>query len=269
VDVKDYWDELASSGAWSTTSLYGSHVDATNYNCLTRRECVRELLAAEGTCERILDIGCGTGDYFTIAAGHQASYHGIDWSRGMAQGAIGTVAGLGSKHLIVVGSGVAIPYASNCFDIVLAIGYIEYFANPREAIQEIRRVLKPDGILVMQSYKRDVFQTLDELGRRLGNRYRSLLGAKRTRSDKSWPWEKQYSRRGLDRLLAPFGFERTDYRFNNHWIYWRSLQVRWPGLYIRASEVLNRLNSAWCSCLAVNYVGKYKLRKTPTGDGAA
>jgi ubiquinone/menaquinone biosynthesis C-methylase UbiE len=265
VDVKDYWEGLARSGTWSTTTLYGSHVDATNYNCLTRRECVRQLLAAEGTCERILDIGCGTGDYFTIAADHQASYHGIDWSYFMARGANAKVAAQGSRHLIVVGSGVAIPYASDCFDIVLAIGYIEYFANPEEALKEIRRVLKPDGILVMQSYKRDVFLTLGQLGRKLRNRYRYLRGAETPSSDKSWPWERQYSRRGLDSLLEPFGFERMDYRFNNHWIYWHSLQLRWPGLYIRSSEVLNRINSAWCSCLAVNYVGKYRLHKTPAG----
>ena len=62
MNVKDYWEDLARSGAWGTTSLYGSPVDATNYNWITRRECVRQLLSAEGKCEKVLDIGCGTGD---------------------------------------------------------------------------------------------------------------------------------------------------------------------------------------------------------------
>jgi len=251
VDVREYWEDLARTGMWSTARLYGNRVDATNYNCLTRRDCVQQLLAAEGHCERILDIGCGTGDYFAIAEGHQASYHGIDWSWHMARGAAGKVNAQGRKHLVSVASGVGLPYASNCFDVVLAIGYVEYFADPKVPMEEIRRVLKPGGILVMQSFKRDLFGTLG----------RMLLWL-RTGSNKSWPWERQYSKRGLDSLLAGYGFSRMDYRFNNHWIFGRSFQMRWPNAYIRISEALNRINSAWSSFLAVNYVGKYRLRKS-------
>jgi ubiquinone/menaquinone biosynthesis C-methylase UbiE len=264
VGVKEYWEDLARSGAWSTARKYEGQVDANNYNCITRRECVQQLLAVDGKYERVLDIGCGTGDYFTIAKDHQASYHGMDWSWHMARGAVRKVDAQGRQHLIVVGSGVGIPYASNCFDVVLAIGFIEYFADPDGAIKEICRVLKPGGILVMQSFKPDLFGTLSHVGTRLRHGYQRLLSGSKSGSDKSWPWEKQYSRRGLDSLLMRSGFVRVDYRFNNHWIYFRSLQLKWPSAYIRISDALNRANSAWSSFLAVNYVGKYRLLKAQT-----
>lgn len=261
MDAKEYWEDLARTGAWSTVRLYGSRFDVTNYNCLTRRECVQDILATEGRFEKILDIGCGTGDYFTIAEEHQAAYHGIDWSWHMARGAAAKVDGRGNKHLVVVGSGATLPYASDSFDVVLAIGYIEYFADPSGPMREIRRVLKPGGVLVMQSFKRDLFGSLGRVGERLRFVYGRLLGRNGPSTYKTWPWEKQYSRRGLDRMLKRFGFAHLDHRFNNHWIYFRSLQVRWPTVNIRISETLNRLNSAWWGFLAVNYVGKYRLVK--------
>jgi hypothetical protein len=76
---------------------------------------------------------------------------------------------------------------------------------------------------------------------------------------------KHYSRRALDRLLAPFGFMRQDHRFNNFYVLPRLLQLKFPNFYIGLSEKLARSNSTFWSFLAVNYVGKYKLQTSQVG----
>jgi SAM-dependent methyltransferase len=257
MDFKRYWEGRAHKGSWSTQRLYEGPLSPYNYNFITRREGVRQLLAADGRLPRILDVGCGTGDYFEIASLHGASYHGVDWSWKMVREAAARVDGHGKRHLFVTASGAHLPYRDHSFDLVLAVGYIEYFADPAGAIQEIARVLKPGGILVMQSFKRDLFQTLNRSGARMRAALRRLL-KRRRRGGAGLP-VKLYSRRGLDRLLAPAGFVPVDHRFNNHWVFPRFLMMKYPGPYIRMSERLNRLNSVLVSCLAVNYIGKYVL----------
>ena len=256
---KDYWGDRTRTGKWG--ALSSQKVNAYNYNFITRREGVRQLLESDGKIERILDIGCGTADYFELAELHQASYHGVDYSKNMLEQAIPRIGGLGKQHLLLVGSGDTLPYPDNSFDLVLAIGYIEYFSDPIPTIREISRVLKPNGTLVMQSFKRDLFCTLDGLLiNRLWRTYRRLFSRGNSQASSKLSIT-HYSGRGLDRLLSPFGFERMDYRFNNHYVLPRVLQMKFPELYIRISENLNRSNSTLLSFLAVNYIGKYTLRK--------
>lgn len=49
----------------------------------------------------------------------------------------------------VVGSGEALPFANNSFDLVIATQVFEYFSSPRLAADQIYTVLKPGGMLLM------------------------------------------------------------------------------------------------------------------------
>jgi SAM-dependent methyltransferase len=49
----------------------------------------------------------------------------------------------------VLGKGEQLPFNSDTFDLVLATGVFEYFPEPRVAANEIHRVLKPGGHLLM------------------------------------------------------------------------------------------------------------------------
>jgi ubiquinone/menaquinone biosynthesis C-methylase UbiE len=258
VEFKEYWEKRAQAGTWGP--LYERRLDARNYNFITRRAGVRQLLEGDGKFERMLDVGCGTGDYFELAALHDSSYHGMDFSPTMVEEAVRRVDGHGKHHLLVVGAGENLPYEDNSFDLVTAIGYIEYIPDPLATIREIRRVLKPGGVLVMQAFKPDLFCTVDRvLMNRLLSMYRRLRGGKRAAPA---PGVNHYSQRRLDGMLAPYGFERTDYRFNNFFVMPRFLQLKFPNVYIRLSEALTKSNSTFWSFLAVNYIGRYSLKKT-------
>lgn len=49
----------------------------------------------------------------------------------------------------VIGKGQELPFRDGTFDLVMATGVFEYFPEPRVAAEQLRRVLKPGGYLMM------------------------------------------------------------------------------------------------------------------------
>ncbi|QIB33343.1 class I SAM-dependent methyltransferase [Ancylobacter pratisalsi] len=58
----------------------------------------------------------------------------------------------------------ALPFPDASFDVVVSFETIEHVPNPTTALRELRRVLKPDGLLIISTPDRDVYT--DALGNR-------------------------------------------------------------------------------------------------------
>lgn len=86
----------------------------------------------------VVDIGCGTGKYrkFILSLPHVNSYIGIDFYK-TEQAKM--VADLNSN----------IPVADNSFDTALCISVLEHLLEPQNALNEIYRILKPGGHLLL------------------------------------------------------------------------------------------------------------------------
>jgi len=85
---------------------------------------------------RVLDVGSGMG-YLQDAV---ADYTGIDISR--------SAAAVYHKPF-VAGTATAMPFADHEFDAAWSIWVIEHIPNPEAALLEIRRVVKPGGLIYM------------------------------------------------------------------------------------------------------------------------
>lgn len=254
MSLRDYFEERSKD--WG--SLYDRAADLGSYNFQTRREAVLRLLAADGPFARVLDVGCGTGDYVGVAARHGGAYFGLDFAPGMIRAARERTADAGHPVHLAVGAGERLPYRDDAFDLVLALGYIAYFADPRPALGEIRRVLRPGGSLVLQCSKADLFGTID---RALLNPLLSLLRDGRLHRPvlpDGWV-NVRYSERRLDDLAREAGFERTGRAFNNFNVLPAILRRRHPGRAIRWSEALTRGRPDRWRFLAVNYIARYVL----------
>ncbi|MDI6754906.1 MAG: class I SAM-dependent methyltransferase [Thermodesulfobacteriota bacterium] len=93
---------------------------------------------------RILDIGCGTGRFTAEYLKRGARVYGLDSSPEMIEYA-------GRKHRGIefkVGKAEALPYPDNHFDSVVIVTTLEFATDPQKVLAEIRRILKPDGILL-------------------------------------------------------------------------------------------------------------------------
>lgn len=91
--------------------------------------------------EQYLDISCGRGQLVELARQQGSVGHGLDLSH--------TALKLSHrerriKNLVTANSQV-LPYASDVFDVVSNIGSLEHYVDMKTAVQEMARVLKPNG----------------------------------------------------------------------------------------------------------------------------
>jgi 2-polyprenyl-3-methyl-5-hydroxy-6-metoxy-1,4-benzoquinol methylase len=103
-----------------------------------------ELLTEDITNRKLLDAGCGTG-WFSKAAVERGA---IVTSMDLGESLLAKVA-LKCSSERLVGSILAIPCQDNVFDIIISSEVIEHVPDPFKAMQELYRVLKPGGTLVL------------------------------------------------------------------------------------------------------------------------
>jgi ubiquinone/menaquinone biosynthesis C-methylase UbiE len=100
--------------------------------------------------ERVLDVGCGTGEHLLFFHNRGCDVTGVDPSDPML-----AVAGqkLGSKAELYSGKAEDLPFSDNEFDIVSLITCLEFTDDPEKAISEAIRVCKGRVFLgVLNSY---------------------------------------------------------------------------------------------------------------------
>lgn len=97
--------------------------------------------------ERVLDIGSGTGVYVPYLRQFIPAerYIGLDISYGMTQAGIENA---DSPTHFVVGDMEEIPFADNSFDVILANFVLYHAYDVEHALEEIHRVLHPEGVLI-------------------------------------------------------------------------------------------------------------------------
>ena len=98
---------------------------------------------------RILDLGCGTGRFTTpLAARFHAMVCGLDRSAKMLAIARRT---LHSPAVLVQGSAETLPFGPAAFDAVLVSMVLHHIRLQAGALDEIRRVMRPDGTLIVRT----------------------------------------------------------------------------------------------------------------------
>lgn len=92
---------------------------------------------------RILDAGCGTGGFARIASGHAVTQ--LDIASAMCRKAA-------QGGFAVCGSVEFLPFADESFDAVLSSLVLQWVPHWRRAMDEMKRVLKPGGVLAVSSF---------------------------------------------------------------------------------------------------------------------
>jgi len=97
----------------------------------------------------ILDIGCGTGAVLAAIANRNQKINtlaGIDISPEMVNIASKR---LGVRADLRTGDAENLPWKDSSFDVVLCLDSFHHYPNPRKALFEMNRVLKPNGRLIL------------------------------------------------------------------------------------------------------------------------
>ena len=109
---------------------------------------------------RVLDVACGTGLLLQrlLAQWPGIEAYGIDASEDMLAQACLALKGQPHVHLeqVQIGSGEAamLPYAAETFDLITCTNALHDMLDPLVLLSELRRLLAPDGQLVIEDFAR-------------------------------------------------------------------------------------------------------------------
>lgn len=96
----------------------------------------------------VLDIACGTGYGLKILSRSARLVTGADVNMEAAREAKREC---GDGKAVVLGNGLALPFPDECFEAVTSFETLEHLHRRREFLAELRRVLKPDGNLILST----------------------------------------------------------------------------------------------------------------------
>jgi ubiquinone/menaquinone biosynthesis C-methylase UbiE len=103
---------------------------------------------------KVLDLGCGSGQYSQIFKDKNAFYFGVDFSEKLIEIAknqyLNTT--INNKIQFIFANAFSLPFEDNFFDLVFSIATLHHIPSQKlrkEFIKEIKRVLKKDGILII------------------------------------------------------------------------------------------------------------------------
>ncbi|MBI4387554.1 MAG: methyltransferase domain-containing protein [Candidatus Omnitrophica bacterium] len=116
---------------------------------------IQKWINAKGS-ERILDVACGTGvlEQMLVSGHLNQSITGIDISEKMLAVAKQKLGGYPNLTFLK-GSASQIPLPDDHFDIVVCANSFHYFDKPLVCLNEMRRVLKTEGRIVILDWCRD------------------------------------------------------------------------------------------------------------------
>jgi ubiquinone/menaquinone biosynthesis C-methylase UbiE len=106
--------------------------------------------------ERVLDVACGTGVVTRLAAprvGTSGQIIGLDLNVGMLDVARSLPPRTGAAIVWLQGSATAIELDDATMDVVLCQQGLQFFPDKVGALREMRRVLVPDGRLLLSVWK--------------------------------------------------------------------------------------------------------------------
>jgi ubiquinone/menaquinone biosynthesis C-methylase UbiE len=143
--------------------------------------------------ERILDIGCGTGELerLILSENPEQRIIGIDISEkmlGLARKKCSTY----STATFLRANASALPFPDHSFDLVVSASAFHYFDPPMACLREMRRVLAPRGSAVILDWCKDYLtcRLFDLVLKRIEPGYYAC-----------------YTQRDFHRLLISAGFE--------------------------------------------------------------
>lgn len=159
---------------------------------LVRLNRVARFLDRDWSRPKLLDVGCSLGA--TIEAGARLGWdsYGVD----ISEDAIDYCRNRGLR--CVSTRGIELPYPDETFHVVTAWHVIEHVANVAETLAEWRRVLKPGGLLVMETPDTTCLKV-----RLLGRRYRRYWKAEHIYAFQRTNFEPFVQRAGLQILDYP------------------------------------------------------------------
>jgi ubiquinone/menaquinone biosynthesis C-methylase UbiE len=156
------------------------------------------------TSHRVLDVGCGNGYVLSRYAKGGAEVYGVDLTQAGIDLCRRRFELSGIRGSFTVGSAEDLPYPSDTFDVVCSMGVLHHTPDTPKAVDEIFRVLKPGGRLIVMFYHRNSAKYRVNLFLRKLLQFRSIQQLVNEVDGLGNPKGDVYSTKELQKLLRNF-----------------------------------------------------------------
>ena len=206
-----------------------NHFLSMGIDILWRKKSIR--LLKKYPIENLLDVATGTGDFALEAlALNPKNINGIDISEGMLSVGKEKIKNLGKDHIITleIGDSENLRFEDNTFDAVIVAFGVRNFENLSKGIEEIRRVLKPNGVFLVLEFSQPQIFPFKQLYNFYFNNVLPTIGKVVSKDDSAYTYLPESvkafpsSEKFLE-LLRKVGFKNTK---------WHSLTLGISSIYI-------------------------------------
>jgi SAM-dependent methyltransferase len=150
--------------------------------------------------ERVLDLGCGTGNAALLAAEQGARVTGVDPAPRLLEVARARAANQGSTIEFLAGDAASVPLADASVDVILSVFAVIFAPDAHAAAEEMARVLTSEGRIVLSAWIPG--GPISEMNGVAAETVRQALGAPPGPPPFAW-----HDLDALSALLGPRGFD--------------------------------------------------------------
>lgn len=253
--VIEHFDRFALDGRWSR--LYDEIRDpVAAHSFLMRKRRVEELSEPlVGPGSRVLDIGCGTGISAPYYIEKGCEYRGADIAPRMVEQARTNVQSDQVEFSVGdVESGLDFP--DGHFDLVIALGLVEYLDKLDAALDEMVRVVRPGGSIVVTVPNRNCVNYVATrcLGPIVSGASRLVRRLLRRPLEPHTVSHRRFRARALEQGFACRGCTKTGQAYYNLEVLFYPLFRAMPGLAYALKRRVERRQGTWMHVLATGYI---------------
>jgi ubiquinone/menaquinone biosynthesis C-methylase UbiE len=159
--------------------------------------------------ERVLDLGCGTGNAALLAARHSDQVTGIDPATRLLDVARARCDGEQKEVTFLPGEAASLPVADASTDVIVSVFAVIFAPDPDAAAKEMSRVLAPGGRIVLSAWipAGALFELTSAV-------FEAVLQAAGAPAQEPFAWHDQDA---LVSLLEPHGFSVEVIRHRLAW----------------------------------------------------
>jgi SAM-dependent methyltransferase len=155
---------------------------------------------ARGNPGRLLDWGCGYGQVTALLREEGVDAVAFDYREELEAPTVAPLERFPEIEAHLSPDPVRLPFDSESFDTVLSCGVLEHVHDPDASLNEIHRVMRPDGIFFVTNLPNRYSYT-ERMARMFGFYYHGQL-----------PNDRVYTKRTVHELLERHGFELLELR---------------------------------------------------------